>query len=148
MLSRICLILKLGTTRLNFRTKYLKTIIYADDTTFIADLDNIPKNEQERKINSELQIINLWLKSNKLSLNCKKSKFIVFYQPPGKTVIPELLIDNEKICCVDELIFLGLTITKHLSWKKHIDKISNKISKIIGVLNKSYQISFYLYTIC
>ena len=45
-------------------TKYLKTIIYADDTTFIADLDNIPKNEKERKINSE-QIINLWLKSNK-----------------------------------------------------------------------------------
>ena len=117
-------------------TKYLKTIIYADDTTFIADLDNIPKNEQERKINSELQIINLWLKSNKLSLNCKKSKFIVFYKPPRKTVIPELLIDNEKICCVDEFNFLGLTITKHLSWKKHIDKISNKISKIIGVLNK------------
>ena len=24
-------------------TKYLKTIIFADDTTFIADLDNIPK---------------------------------------------------------------------------------------------------------
>ena len=117
-------------------TKYLKTIIYADDTTFIADLDNIPKNEQERKINSELQIINLWLKSNKLSLNCKKSKFIVFYKPPRKTVIPELLFDNEKICCVDEFNFLGLTITKHLSWKKHIDKISNKISKIIGVLNK------------
>ena len=117
-------------------TEYLKTIIYADDTTFIADLDNIPKNAQERKINSELQIINLWLKSNKLSLNCKKSKFIVFYKPPRKTVIPELLIDNEKICCVDEFNFLGLTITKHLSWKKHIDKLSNKISKIIGVLNK------------
>ena len=41
-----------------------------------------------------------------------------------------------KICCVDEFVFWGLTITKHLSWKKHIDKISNKISKIIGVLNK------------
>ena len=118
-------------------TKYLKTIIYADDTTFIADLDDIPKNEQERKINSELQIINLWLKSNKLSLNYKKSKFIVFYKPPRKTVIPELLICNEKICCVDEFNFLGLiTITKHLSWKKNIDKIANKISKIIGVLNK------------
>ena len=30
-------------------TKYLKKIIYADDTTFIADLDNIPKNVQKRK---------------------------------------------------------------------------------------------------
>ena len=63
---------------------YCISNIYADDPTFIADLDNIPKNEQERKINSELQIINLWLKSNELSLNCKKSKFIVFYKPPRK----------------------------------------------------------------
>ena len=117
-------------------TKYLKTIIYADDTTFIADLDNIPKNEQERIINTELEIVNLWLKSNKLSLNCKKSKFIVFYKPLRETVIPEIIIDNEKICCVDEFNCLGLTITKHLNWKKHIHKISNKISKIIGVLNK------------
>ena len=60
--------------------KYLKTIIYADDTTFIPDLDNSLKNEQERKINSELEIINLWLKSNKLSSKCKKYKFIVFYK--------------------------------------------------------------------
>ena len=139
VLSRICLILKLVYHKVQYFllyiydiadiTKYLKTIIYADDTTFIADLDNIPKNEQERKINSELQITNLWLKSKKLSLNCKKSKCIVFYKPIRKTVIPELLIDNEKICCVDELHFLGLTINKHLSWKKHIDKISNKKEK-------------------
>ena len=40
------------------------------------------------------------------------------------------------MCCVDEFNFLVLTITKHLSWKKHMDKIFNKISKIIGVLNK------------
>ena len=30
-------------------TKYLKTIIYADDTTFIADLDNIPKTNKSAK---------------------------------------------------------------------------------------------------
>ena len=34
-----------------------------------------------------------------------------------------------------KFVVLGLTITKHLSWKKHVDNISNKISKIIGVLN-------------
>ena len=37
-------------------TKYLKTFIYADDTTFISDLDNIPKNEQEHIIKSELEM--------------------------------------------------------------------------------------------
>ena len=87
---------------------------------FLVDITKYKngKNNQERKINSELQIINLWLKSNKLSLNCKRSKFIVFYKPPSKTVIPEIVIDNEKNCCVDKFNFLWHTITKHLSWKK------------------------------
>ena len=73
-------------------------------TTFIDDLDNIPKNEQERKINSW----DLWLKSNKLFSNFKKSKFIVFYKPPRKTAIPEIIIDNENICCVDEFNFFQI----------------------------------------
>ncbi len=34
------------------------------------------------------------------------------------------------------LNFLGLTINEHLNWKSHIDKLANKISKTMGVLNK------------
>ncbi len=32
--------------------------------------------------------------------------------------------------------FLGLTINEHLNRKDHRDKISNKISKTMGILNK------------
>ena len=42
-------------------TNYLETINYADDTLFIADVDNIPKNE--------LKIVIFCLKRNKLSCN-------------------------------------------------------------------------------
>ena len=72
--------------------------------------------------------------SNKLTLNCKKSKFIVFYKPPRKTVIPEILIDNENICCVDEFIFLRLTITRHLSWKNILIKYLIKLAKYLVCL--------------
>ena len=78
--------------------------------SIIADLDDIPKNEQERKINTEFQIIYKWRKSNKLFLNCKKAKIIVFYKPPRKTVIPELLIDNEKFVVLMNLIFWDLQL--------------------------------------
>ena len=37
---------------------------------------------------------------------------------------------------VEEFNFLGLTIDTNLKWKKHTDKISNKCSKITGVLNR------------
>ena len=32
--------------------------------------------------------------------------------------------------------FLGLTLNEHLNWKPHIDKIANKISRTIGILNR------------
>ncbi len=33
-------------------------------------------------------------------------------------------------------VFFGLTLDENLNWKGLIDKISNKISKSIGILNK------------
>ena len=45
-------------------------------------------------------------------------------------------IDNINIEQVDEFNFLGLTLDTSLTWKKHVNKIANKCSRITGVLNK------------
>ena len=37
---------------------------------------------------------------------------------------------------MDEFTFLGLTLDTNLTWKKHVNKIANKCSRITGVLNK------------
>ncbi len=37
---------------------------------------------------------------------------------------------------VAEFNFLGLTLDEHLTWKCHINKISNKISQCMGILNR------------
>ncbi len=47
-----------------------------------------------------------------------------------------LLINNTTIERASQFNFLGLTLDENLNWKGHIDKISNKISKSIGILNK------------
>ncbi len=47
-----------------------------------------------------------------------------------------LIIDDADIEKVSNFNFLGLTINEHLNWKSHIDNISNKISKNIGIINK------------
>ena len=47
-----------------------------------------------------------------------------------------LQIDSIAIERVPNFNFLGLMINEHLSWKTHINKIANKISKNIGILNK------------
>ena len=37
---------------------------------------------------------------------------------------------------MDEFNFLGLTVDTNLTWKKHVNKIANKCSRITGVSNK------------
>ena len=51
-------------------------MMYADDTTIYS---NINQNENEIVINAELEKVNKWLCSNKLSLNIKKTKFMFFH---------------------------------------------------------------------
>ena len=121
-------------------SRLFKCIIYADDTTLIANLNDFyAKHDSELNINiinDELEKISYWLLVNKLSLNKLKSKFMLFHQPQKRVTIPKLKINNTLIECVDEFNYLGLIISKHLKWNSHVNKIENKISQTIGVINK------------
>ena len=50
--------------------------------------------------------------------------------------IPIININNVNIECVANFDFLGVTIDKKLSWNGHTDKISLKLSRCVGILNK------------
>ena len=116
-----------------------KSIVYADDTTLMSTLsafNNHGENTVSDNINEELAKIDEWLKLNKLSLNVKKSKFMLFYMPGRNLQIPNLHINNIKLECLDSFNFLGITIDKHLTWKEHINLIANKISRTVGVINR------------
>ena len=91
-------------------------------------------NTVSDNINEEFAKIDKWLKLNKLTLNVKKSKFMLFYMPDIQ--ISNLHINNIKLECLDSFNFLGITIDKHLTWREHIHLISNKISRIVGVINR------------
>ena len=110
-------------------SKYFKFIIYADDTTLMGNLN-------EFDINKELSKLSIWLKLNKLSLNVSKSKFMISLHPRKKITIPSLEINNTKLECVNRINFLGLEINAQLTWKDHVNKISNKIVKTLGIMNK------------
>ena len=61
---------------------------------------------------------------------------MTFHMPKKEIPHLALAIDGVNIEKVEEFNFLGLTIDTNLKWKKHTDKISNKCSKITGVLNR------------
>ena len=77
-----------------------------------------------------------WVKIKKLSLNTEKTKFMIFHQPQKKISIPEILIDNVPIQCVESFNLLGIHLDEHMSWKHHINNISNQISRSVGSFNR------------
>ncbi len=116
-------------------------IVYADDTTISGSLNILSQQaetgELNNVINTELTKINDWLKVNKLSLNIGKTKFMIFHTPQ-KRKIPklDLRINNTSIEQVRYFDFLGIVLNENLNWTDHINKISNKISRNIGVINR------------
>ena len=57
-------------------------------------------------INLELYKINEWLEMNKLSLNAKKYRFMIFHMPNKHIALPILQISNTNIEKVNYLISL------------------------------------------
>ncbi len=57
-------------------------------------------------------MVNNCLKINKLSLNIKKSKYMIFHTNKKKVESFNLKIDNAIIERVNEFNFLGLTLNK------------------------------------
>ena len=116
--------------------EFFKYILYADDTTLFSTI-RIPA-EATHGINNHLSEVYDWLAVNKLSLNVKKTKYIIFHaiNKNIEGVIPELRINGVTIDRVQNFNFLGLYLNEHLFWKPHIDIVANKLIKFSGVINK------------
>ena len=113
----------------------LTPIIYADDTTLYTKLNTQNIKQFEQNINLELEKVNTWLKVNKLSLNVKKTKFMIFHKLNKRFDAPQLMLNNIQLNKCDSFNFLGLHITQHLTWTEHVRHISSRISRTAGQLN-------------
>ena len=97
--------------------------MYADDTILFTTIqlsDTCPTKDIEYNLNSDLNKINEWLKSNKLSLNVKKSKYIIHILENKQVNNLFLKIDETVIERVPNCNLLGVTLQETLSWDVHI----------------------------
>ena len=68
--------------------------MYADDTTIYFNLEDFDRYNLEQDITNELGNITLWLKRNKLSLNVKKTRLMIFHRRPKQINELNILIDG------------------------------------------------------
>ena len=123
-------------------SKALDFILFADDTNIFFSHKNL--NILEKTLNEELPKLTDWCLANKLSINYKKSNFMIFKSKQKRQTFDiNLKINDCAIGCVKETVFLGVVLDENLSWKPHITNVARKISKSIGII---YKASFCLPT--
>ena len=115
--------------------KHTFPILFADDTNlFLSGKDG---SSLSQKMTSELAQISDRLKANKLSLNIKKTHYMLFSGGKRPPTDLNIEIDNQKISPVFKTKLLGVVVDSKLSWKEHISYITGKIARGIGVVTKA-----------
>ena len=110
-------------------------IMFADDTNiFLHDKDI---QHLENKANSELNKFSDWFKLNKLSINVKKTHYILFRSKLNKTATElKIAVNGTVIESCRSTKFLGVIINQHLTWSDHVSVLKLKVSKNLGVIKK------------
>ena len=109
--------------------------LFADDTSLFFSHPNL--NVIEDTVNAELRKISDWLIANKLTLNTKKSNFLLVHprqRKPSRKI--SISIDNEPLAETDHAKYLGVLMDNNLSWKYHIQQINIKVAKSLGIIAK------------
>ena len=114
----------------------LFSLLFADDSNMF--LTGNDPNELIRIMNTEIVKVVDWLRVNKLSLNLKKTHFILFRQQQRSkiTISEELIIDHVNIEMKDSTKFLGVMVDKFLNFEEHVKYIKGKISRGLGIIRK------------
>ena len=109
------------------------SILFADDLTLNFRHSNL--ETLVRNCNSEIQKLIEWTQCNRLTINHSKS-FFMFISNRFRYYHPLILLNNAPLKQCMSGKFLGVIVDDSLNFKLHIDYISNKVSKSIGILFK------------
>ena len=115
-----------------------KVYMYADDTSL--SYQNHSMRQLNRVLNQDLKALHIWLRSNKLSLNVAKAQSMVISAKRKLAVLKSQteqlnLHKNDKdLDGVQSIKYLGVHIDNTFDWKKHIQEVSKKISRSLGLI--------------
>ena len=88
-----------------------------------------------KMLNSELDQLSIWVNTNKLSFNFKKSYYMVFHRAKltlGKHAA--IKVNDVSLQNTNNFKYPGVIIDHKLNWTQHIAHVKNKVSRGIGTV--------------
>ena len=112
----------------------LKCLLFADDTSVFMSHKDL--HTLQTDFNREIELMTQWLVLNKLSVNKKKTNYMLFTNRKINLDLVTVKMGDSLVNRVSAIKFLGINIDDKLTWNIHIGVICNKLSKNIGVMYK------------
>ena len=110
--------------------------MYADDLLLHSE---ISCSEDYHKLRQDVNKIANWVDANKLTLNSKKCKYMTISKLRGRSVPGcTLSLNGPSLDKVSKYRYLGVALTDDLTWSTHIDEITGKARKIIGLIYRQF----------
>ena len=103
--------------------------------TFKINLDTRNRHDYDM-LQADVDTPSTWVTSNNLSLNTTKCKFMVITRLRKKSILVPLLTLNNQL--LERVSSLGVTITEDLSWSIHVNDITKKARKHVGLLYRQF----------
>ena len=111
-----------------------KFILYADDANIIVTANNTIE-EVYNQLVSLVDNLEDWVHCNGLTLNLKKTKYLIFSR--SKVALPcPLNISQTPIERKTETRFLDVIVDESLNWSSHVKTLIAKMSRYIGIMYK------------
>ena len=105
-------------------SELLFSIIFADDTSVF--IEGTHYEQVISILNKELKKVDVWLQANKLTINLKKTRYMVFHRSRIKhKYTHEVKIKGNIINHVCNTKFLSIIIDSKFNWADHINHIKN-----------------------
>ena len=112
----------------------LKVRLFADDAIFtLRDKDE--KNLQHI-MNDQLTKIDDWMKINQLTINYKKTNFMIFTRKKKISSPLSIRIGQNIINHKTKVKYLGVVIDEKMSWKNHVNYLCSKLAKGCWAISK------------
>ena len=91
---------------------------------------------EESKIFSELQRTEQYAEDNKMKINYKKTKLILFNPGTARDFMPEFVLGKKELELVEETKLLGVVLRSDLSWSSNTEDIVKRANKKLWCLKR------------
>src|SRR6218665_3296751 len=116
-------------------------VLFADDTNVFDSHKSLDALFQI--INTELKLVADWFRENRLTVNFDKTSYIIFksYKKARDCFnLGDVCINEINLTQVRSTKFLGVFVDQHLDWKEHINYISAKVARNVGILTRAFRL--------